>query len=396
MNLIPSMTTRCRSLGSGIGFARKTVPMMMGTTTVFKTSTASSSYAGCSSTRRKSYSVSLAMVVPSSLPSKGGFLSKGKHLSTKEKARGRGRIGRVVQTRARLGNDELQKVAEEAARAGAAVVSSAVDKPRNITLKGATDLVTETDTASEKAVLEVIRKYYPDHAVLGEEGGVSGDVSAEYLWCVDPLDGTTNFAHGYPSFAVCVACLRHTLPVAAVVIEFAGGPGTWVQREYSAKRNGGATMNGQSLRVSKTHELGSSLLVTGFGYEHDEAWLANLDLFREFTDITRGVRRLGSAAIDMCHVASGITDGYWEYRLKPWDMAAGVLIAEEAGATVTTMDGRAFSVFDRSVLVSNGYLHEAILEKTEPVTAKLLDRGVDLSQWFIPEGYSVHSGAQLE
>jgi myo-inositol-1(or 4)-monophosphatase len=98
----------------------------------------------------------------------------------------------------------------------------------------------------------------------------------------------------------------------------------------------------------------------------------------------------------MCHVASGITDGYWEYRLKPWDMAAGVLIAEEAGATVTTMDGRAFSVFDRSVLVSNGYLHEAILEKTEPVTATLLDRGVDLSQWFIPEGYSVHSGAQLE
>eukprot|EP00889_Picochlorum_renovo_P001509 jgi/Picre1/28539/NNA_003941.t1 len=371
------MTTRCRSLGSGIGFARKPVPMMMGTTTVFKTSTASSSYAGCSSTRRKSYSVSLAMVVPSSLPSRGGFLSKGKLLSTKEKARGRGRIGGVVQTRARLGNDELQKVAEEAARAGAAVVSSAVDKPRNITLKGATDLVTETDTASEKAVLEVIRKYYPDHAVLGEEGGVSGDVSSEYLWCVDPLDGTTNFAHGYPSFAVCVACLRHTLPVAAVVIEFAGGPGTWVQREYSAKRNGGATMNGQSLR-------------------HDEAWLANLDLFREFTDITRGVRRLGSAAIDMCHVASGITDGYWEYRLKPWDMAAGVLIAEEAGATVTTMDGRAFSVFDRSVLVSNGYLHEAILEKTEPVTAKLLDRGVDLSQWFIPEGYSVHSGAQLE
>lgn len=299
--------------------------------------------------------------------------------------------------RARISNEELQKVAEEAARAGAAIVLDTIDKPRNITLKGATDLVTETDTASENAVLGIIRKHFPNHAVLGEEGGVSGDVTSEYLWCVDPLDGTTNFAHGYPSFAVCVACLRHATPVASTVIEFAGGPGTWVQREYSAKRNGGATMNGQSLRVSKTHNLESSLVVTGFGYEHDEAWLANIGLFQEFTDITRGVRRLGSAAIDMCHVAAGITDAYWEYRLKPWDMAAGVLIAEEAGGTVTTMDGRAFSVFDRSVLVTNGYLHEAMLEKTEPVTTNLVvNKRVDLSQWFIPEGYSVHSGAQLE
>ena len=292
---------------------------------------------------------------------------------------------------------DLQQVAEEAARAGASIVYDTIDKPRNITLKGTADLVTETDTASEKAVLDVIRKYFPNHAVLGEEGGVSGDVTSEYLWAVDPLDGTTNFTHGYPSFAVCVACLRHAVPVASTVIEFAGGPGTWVQREYSAKRNGGATMNGNALSVSKTKDLGSSLVVTGFGYDHDEPWLANMGLFKEFTDITRGVRRLGSAAIDMCHVASGITDAYWEYRLKPWDMAAGVLMVEEAGGTVTTMDGRAFSVFDRSVLVSNSYLHESLLEIIEPVTTDLVtNKGVDLSQWFIPAGYSVHSGAQLE
>lgn len=296
-----------------------------------------------------------------------------------------------------LAYTDLQHVAEEAARAGAAVVHDAIDKPRNVTLKGAADLVTETDTASENAVLDVIRKHYPNHAVLGEEGGVSGDVTSEYLWVVDPLDGTTNFTHGYPSFAVCVACLRHAVPVASTVIEFAGGPGTWVTREYSAKRNGGATMNGNKLVVSKTKEIGDSLVVTGFGYDHDEAWLANLGLFKEFTDITRGVRRLGSAAIDMCHVAAGMTEAYWEYRLKPWDMAAGVLIVEEAGGTVTTMDGRAFSVFDRSVLVSNSYLHDALLQKIEPVTTDLVvNKGVDLSQWFIPEGYSVHSGAQLE
>ena len=110
-----------------------------------------------------------------------------------------------------------------------------------------------------------------------------------------------------------------------------------------------------------------------------------MKLFKEFTHITQGVRRLGSAAIDMCHVASGVAEGYWEFRLKPWDVAAGVLIVEEAGGTVTTMDGRAFSVFDRSVIVSNGFVHEAMLEKTEPAVAKLVANHVDLSQWFVPK-----------
>jgi myo-inositol-1(or 4)-monophosphatase len=292
---------------------------------------------------------------------------------------------------------ELQIVAEEAARAGAAIVQETVDKPRNITLKGRTDLVTETDTASENAILEVIRKHFPSHAILGEEGGVTGDVTSDYLWCVDPLDGTTNFAHGYPSFSVLVACCKHATPVASTVIEFAGGPGTWVTREYSASRNGGSTMNGSPISVSNTKELVSSLVTTGFGYDHDEAWRANMGLFQEFTDITRGVRRLGSAGVDMCHVACGIVEAYWEPRLKPWDQAAGVLIAEEAGGTVTTMDGRAFSVFDRSVLVSNTHLHQDLLDIIEPVTTDLLvNKGVDLSQWFIPDGYRLHAGAQLE
>lgn len=297
---------------------------------------------------------------------------------------------------AKIPNAELLGVAQTAAAAGAAVVADAVDKPRDISYKGATDLVTATDIASEAAILAVIAEAFPDHAILGEEGGVTGNTASEYLWCVDPLDGTTNFAHGYPSFAVSVACLRHALPVAAVVVEFAGGPGTWVQRTYAARRNGGATLNGAPLSVSRTHDLQRSLLVTGFGYEHDEAWEANLKLFREFTDVSQGVRRLGSAAIDMCHVAAGMAEAYWEFRLKPWDMAAGVLVVEEAGGTVTTMDGRAFSVFDRSVLVSNGFVHGALLERMEPAVGGLVAAGVDLSQWFVPKGYRVHSGAQLE
>jgi myo-inositol-1(or 4)-monophosphatase len=216
------------------------------------------------------------------------------------------------------------------------------------------------------------------------------------LWTVDPLDGTTNFAHGYPSFSVCVAVLRHSTPVASTIIEFCGGPGSWITRTYSAARNAGATCDGRRLQVSRTADVTRSLLITGFGYEHDECWLANLELFKELTDVSQGVRRLGSAAIDMCHVASGMAEAYWEFRLKPWDMAAGVLIVEEAGGTVTTMDGRAFSVFDRSVVVSNSFLHGELLKRMEPKVAKLLDDGIDLSPWYIPKGYKIHTGPQLE
>lgn len=275
------------------------------------------------------------------------------------------------------------------------VVRAALDKPRTITFKGATDLVTETDGASEAAVLDVLRGAYPGHAILGEEGGVSGDTASDYLWCVDPLDGTTNFAHGYPSFAVSVAVLRRAVPVAGVVIEFAGGPGAWVTKTYAAARNGGATLNGAPISVSRTADVTRSLLVTGFGYEHDAAWEANLKLFRHFTDVSQGVRRLGAASVDMCHVALGVVDAYWEYRLKPWDVAAGVLIVEEAGGRVSTMDGLPYSVFQRSVLVSNDALHEALLEKTDAATAGLREAGVDLSPWFVPDGYGVHTGAQL-
>ena len=275
------------------------------------------------------------------------------------------------------------------------VVRAALDKPRNISFKGATDLVTETDGASEAAILEVLRAAFPGHAILGEEGGVSGDTGSDYLWCVDPLDGTTNFAHGYPSFGVSVAVLRRAVPVAGVVIEFAGGPGAWVTKTFAAARNGGATMNGAPISVSRTADVTRSLLVTGFGYDHDAAWEANLKLFRHYTDISQGVRRLGAASVDMCHVALGVVDAYWEYRLKPWDVAAGVLIVEEAGGRVSTMDGLPYSVFQRSVLVSNDAIHDALLGEMDPATGALRDAGVDLSPWFVPDGYGVHTGAQL-
>ncbi|CBI27169.3 hypothetical protein VitviT2T_000142 [Vitis vinifera] len=283
---------------------------------------------------------------------------------------------------------QLIQVVEHAANTGAQVVMEAVNKPRNVTYKGLTDLVTDTDKMSEAAILEVVRKNFGDHLILGEEGGLIGDTSSDYLWCIDPLDGTTNFAHCYPSFAVSVGVLFRGKPAAAAVVEFVGGPMCWNTRIFSATTGGGAFCNGQKIHASQTDLVEQSLLVTGFGYEHDDAWATNIDLFKEFTDVSRGVRRLGAAAVDMCHVALGIVEAYWEYRLKPWDMAAGVLIVEEAGGTVTCMDGGKFCVFDRSVLVSNGVLHSKLLERIGPATEKLKKKGIDFSLWYKPENYN--------
>lgn len=282
----------------------------------------------------------------------------------------------------------LMEVLDAAGHRGAEVIMAALDKPRSIDYKGKADLVTDTDRNTELAILEVVREKFPDHLILGEEGGVSGDSNSDYLWCIDPLDGTTNFAHGYPSFAVSIAVLYRGRPLAATVVEFAGGPFAWVTRTFTASAGGGAFCNGQRIHVSSNDMVERSLLVTGFGYDHDAAWETNLELFKYYTDTSRGVRRLGAAAVDCCHVALGIADSYWEFRLKPWDMAAGALMVEEAGGKVTRMDGGPFSVFDRSVIVSNGAIHDKLLEKIQPATEKLIADGLNFSQWLKPTGYN--------
>ena len=244
-----------------------------------------------------------------------------------------------------------------------------------------------TDKGSEEAVLAVVRSAFPGHAVLGEEGGVSGDVRSQLLWCVDPLDGTTNFAHSYPAFGVSVAVTRRGVPLAAAVVEFTGGPRAWGERRYAAAAGRGATCNGARLAPSATSSLRRALLVTGFGYDHGADWAANMGLFREFTHECQGVRRLGAASVDLCHVALGVLDGYWEFQLKPWDMAAGALVLTEAGGAVTKGDGSPFSVFAKSIVATNGPLHGALLDKVCPATHALREGGFDLNDWFIPEGY---------
>jgi myo-inositol-1(or 4)-monophosphatase len=291
---------------------------------------------------------------------------------------------------------------------------AAADRPRTVLKKGdALDVVTETDAKAETAIADAIAALLPDHPVLGEEGGIirgqehlSG---GEYLWVVDPLDGTCNFAHALPSFSVSVAVLRHAGPVAGVVIEFTGGPGNWGTRTYAASRNGGATVDGRPLscsRVSSMSEatVGCEMCWYGSTQARDDAendwaravWPGHSRLVSQIVREARGIRCSGSAAVNLARVASGQLDGYWQYWLKPWDVAAGVLLVEEAGGRIATADGTAYSIFDRSMLATNDALFEALLARTEPVTAEIQAAGVKLGPVGVPAGYGVRGGRQME
>ncbi|QYO65840.1 inositol monophosphatase family protein [Leptolyngbya sp. 7M] len=222
-----------------------------------------------------------------------------------------------------------------------------------VTKKGDINLVTEADLASEELIIERIRSHFPKHGILAEESGSSGDVNAdaEWKWIIDPLDGTTNYAHGYPCFAVTLA-LEHC---GEVIVGVTFDPTR--NEMFAAEKGCGATLNGKSIRVSSTENLSDSLIVTGFPYDfkrkddfasHLTAFLLN----------SRGVRRDGSAAIDMAYVACGRFDGFWEEGLNPWDMAAGKLLIEEAGGWITNYDGSAFSIYRPPILASNGRIHK--------------------------------------
>ena len=260
--------------------------------------------------------------------------------------------------------NSLLSCAVDAANASGKHILDALDRPRMVAHKGRTDLVTETDTLSERTIIEHITDAFPSHSILAEESG-ERESDSDFLWVIDPLDGTTNFVHGYPSFGVSIACLYENNPVVGVVLEL---PANYL---YTAAKGIGAYCNDKPIHVSDTVDLSQSLLVTGFGYEHEDKWHANMDLFKAFTDCTQGVRRLGAASIDLCHVASGLVDGFWEFDLHPWDTAAGILILKEAGGMVTKMDGNDFTIHNQQILASNGSIHEAMLHFTSPMVASL-------------------------
>jgi myo-inositol-1(or 4)-monophosphatase len=230
-----------------------------------------------------------------------------------------------------------------------------------IEYKGDADLVTAADRAAEVLIRDRIREQWPTHDVLGEEQGLS-DQGSDYRWYVDPLDGTTNFAHGYPVFCVSMGLEHKGRRIAAVIYD------PTRDELFSAEQGRGAHLNDESIHVSKTAALKECLLATGFP-SHKRHKNPNIYFYHQITLHTHGVRRAGSAALDLCNVACGRFDGFWEFNLNPWDTAAGVLIVEEAGGKVTRFDGSPFAINSSETLASNGLIHGALMREFDDIFA---------------------------
>ncbi len=250
----------------------------------------------------------------------------------------------------------LKNVLVEAVIAGAAELSRFFNNPFKISHKeGVNNLVTEADHASEAAIIEVIKANFPEHSLLTEETGTLIQDS-EYKWIIDPIDGTVNFAHGIPICCISVAIEKNEEIIMGAVYN----PN--MNESFFAEKGCGATLNEKIIRVSEQTEVIKSCLVTGFPYTYINMPNGPLEIFERFIRKGIPVRRLGSAAIDLCWVAAGRFDGFYEHKLEAWDSAAGFLIVEEAGGKVTDFNGDKFSVYQHRILATNGKIHDEMLE----------------------------------
>lgn len=245
-------------------------------------------------------------------------------------------------------------VAVGAARDAGSLLRELFTSPRTIDYKGDVDLVTDADRASETQIAHRLRQAFPDHSIVGEEGIATTASDSSWTWAVDPLDGTTNYAHGYPHFAVSIALVGPAGAVVGVVYD------PMRDELFAAQRGAGATCNGRPIQVTGETELVRSLLSTGFSYELNLRD-GQLMVWNRLESSVQSIRRDGAAAIDLVWVAAGRLDGFYEAPLQPWDMAAGGLIVEEAGGRVTAYDGRPFDPLGRGAIASNGGIHEALL-----------------------------------
>jgi myo-inositol-1(or 4)-monophosphatase len=244
------------------------------------------------------------------------------------------------------------ETAAEIAREAGPLLATYFERRVAFELKGEYDLVTEADRASEKLVVERLRSYFPQHGIVAEEGG--GHTSAsEYRWYVDPLDGTTNFAHGYPMFNVTLALEHASEMLCGVIYD------PLRQELFTAERGAGAYLNGRRIHVSRTPTIESALLATGFPSRRRHQNI-NIHFYHQMAMATHGVRRSGSAAIDLAYTAVGRLEGFWEFGLNPWDMAAGILLVTEAGGRVSNMKGGPASVTGAHLLATNGLIHDEI------------------------------------
>jgi len=251
----------------------------------------------------------------------------------------------------------MQSIAREAG----ALLMDFFHQQVKIEYKGDADLVTVADRKSEALILERIRRQFPTHDVMGEEG-TRIESGSDYKWYVDPLDGTTNFAHGFPVFCVSLAVEYRGRRVAGVIYD------PTRDEMFAAELGKGALLNGQPIHVSATSRLAECLVGTGFPSQKRHK-SPNIYFYHQLTLRTHGVRRAGSAALDLCNVACGRFDGFWEFNLNPWDTAAGVLIVEEAGGRVTNFSGGPFQLDSRETLASNGLVHDALIAEFQAILA---------------------------
>ncbi|MGH7165313.1 MAG: inositol monophosphatase family protein [Nitrospiraceae bacterium] len=252
--------------------------------------------------------------------------------------------------------ETLKRTALEAAQVAGAILLEHTRRGFRIEHKDTVNLVTDADRRAEQAIVDRIGKDHPAHQILAEEGGMQAGHDSPFKWVIDPLDGTTNFAHGFPAYCVSIG------------LEYQGGPLLGVVLDptrdelFVAEAGAGAFLNGVPLQVSTTPLLNGALLVTGFAYDIRESKQNNLNHFTKFALRAQGIRRTGTAALDLCYVAAGRFDGFWELKLRPWDTAAGALMVVEAGGKVTDFSGGPFSIYGQEIVASNGRVHDEIVK----------------------------------
>jgi len=251
--------------------------------------------------------------------------------------------------------EQAKEVGIRAATEGGALLMKHFGGRRKITYKGEINLVTEVDHLSEEKILRIIKQEFPSHHLLTEEREEHKGTSP-YRWLIDPLDGTTNYAHGYPCFCISLALEKEGEILVGIIYN------PVLEELFTAIRGKGAYLNRKRIRVSRTQELGQSLLATGFPYDIRESSVNNLNHFNHFAVTAQAIRRAGSAALDLSYVAMGRFDGFWELKLKPWDVAGGSLLVVEAGGMVSDFSGRTFNIHAKEILASNGKIHQEMIK----------------------------------
>jgi myo-inositol-1(or 4)-monophosphatase len=258
----------------------------------------------------------------------------------------------------------MLETALRAAAAAGDVLRSHWATTSQVSFKGPVDLVTDADVAAQRVIVGMLRESFPDHGIVAEESAPRA-ASTGYRWYVDPLDGTTNFAHRFPHFAVSIALAHDDEMLLGVVHD------PMREEVFAAVRGGGATLNGASIRVSQTGALGHALLGTGFPYDRQQRAGFYVQGLERFLTVSQGIRRGGSAALDLCYVASGRLDGFWEWALQPWDIAAGAIIVTEAGGTVTDFHGQPCLLGGQEILASNGLLADQMVAELSALPRRL-------------------------